>query len=73
MQAQEERRAGSPVTSRRHRKIQRDHLQRQAVVYVRQSTLRQVHHHQESGTVAICAEGPGGGVRLGARAGGRHR
>lgn len=49
MQAQEERWAGSPVTSRRHRKIQRDHLQRQAVVYVRQSTLRQVHHHQESG------------------------
>jgi len=37
------------MTPGRHRKIQRIHLQRQAVVYVRQSTLRQVHHHQESG------------------------
>ncbi len=30
-------------------KIQGSHLERLAVVYVRQSTLRQVHHHQESG------------------------
>jgi DNA invertase Pin-like site-specific DNA recombinase len=30
-------------------KVQLDHLQRLAYVYIRQSTLQQVHHHQESG------------------------
>jgi len=29
-------------------KIQLDHLQRQAYIYVRQSTLQAVYHHQES-------------------------
>ncbi len=29
-------------------KIQRHHLERMAVVYVRQSTMQQVEHHQES-------------------------
>jgi DNA invertase Pin-like site-specific DNA recombinase len=30
-------------------KIRLDHLQHQAYIYIRQSTLQQVHHHQESG------------------------
>lgn len=30
-------------------KIRLDHLQLQAYIYIRQSTLQQVHHHQESG------------------------
>jgi DNA invertase Pin-like site-specific DNA recombinase len=33
----------------RHEKVQGNHLDRLAVVYVRQSTLQQVRHHQESG------------------------
>lgn len=33
----------------RHEKIQGKHVDRLAVVYVRQSTLQQVRHHQESG------------------------
>ena len=49
MHVQEDRQNVSGVAPERHRKIQWGHLQRQAVVYVRQSTLRQVHHHQESG------------------------
>ena len=32
-------------------KITEDHLRRQAYVYVRQSSLRQVRYHQESGRV----------------------
>ena len=32
-------------------RITASHLARQAIVYVRQSTLRQVHQHQESGRV----------------------
>ena len=35
----------------RPEKITEGHLARQAIVYVRQSTLRQVHQHQESGRV----------------------
>ena len=35
----------------RHEKVKRTHLERLAVVYVRQSTLYQVRHHQESGRV----------------------
>ena len=34
--------------SRVDKLIQLDHLQRQAYIYIRQSTLQQVHHHQES-------------------------
>lgn len=34
--------------SRSDKLIQLDHLQRQAYIYVRQSTLQQVRHHQES-------------------------
>ncbi len=49
MHAQQARQTRPDITPERHRKIHRMHLQRQAVVYVRQSTLRQVHHHQESG------------------------
>ena len=49
MQTQQARQTRTEMTPERHRKIHRMHLQRQAVVYVRQSTLRQVHHHQESG------------------------
>ena len=30
-------------------KIRLDHLQRQAYIYIRQSTLQQVYHNQESG------------------------
>lgn len=30
-------------------KVRLDHWQRQAYVYIRQSTLQQVHHNQESG------------------------
>jgi DNA invertase Pin-like site-specific DNA recombinase len=30
-------------------RIQPEHLQRQAYIYIRQSTLQQVHRHQESG------------------------
>ena len=33
---------------RRHHKIEVNHLDRLAIVYVRQSTLAQLHHHQES-------------------------
>ncbi|MCP4285392.1 MAG: recombinase family protein [Gammaproteobacteria bacterium] len=32
-----------------HSKIQLEYLRRQAYIYVRQSTLQQVYHHQESG------------------------
>jgi len=49
MHGQHTRQSTTEMAPGRHRKIQRIHLQRQAVVYVRQSTLRQVHHHQESG------------------------
>ncbi|MBD3160873.1 MAG: recombinase family protein, partial [Candidatus Latescibacteria bacterium] len=38
-----------PSTTRRHEKIQSSHLERLAVVYVRQSTPQQVEQHQESG------------------------
>lgn len=38
----------SPSGHACHGKIQRSHLARQAVVYVRQSTLQQVARHQES-------------------------
>ena len=33
---------------RRHHKIEVNHLDRLAIVYVRQSTLAQLQHHQES-------------------------
>ena len=46
-------RQDSPLRARhlsgRPGKITDSHLARQAIVYVRQSTLRQVHQHQESG------------------------
>ncbi|WP_242467773.1 hypothetical protein [Thiocapsa imhoffii] len=38
----------SAPTNLAYGKIQSSHLQRQAVVYVRESTLQQVEHHQES-------------------------
>jgi DNA invertase Pin-like site-specific DNA recombinase len=37
-----------PVANPASGKIQSSHLQRRAVVYVRQSALQQVEHHQES-------------------------
>ena len=41
----------SPMEVGHPGKITASHLARQAIVYVRQSTLRQVHQHQESGRV----------------------
>ncbi len=48
-QTQQDRQDSGQLVSGRPGKIDNSHLARQAIVYVRQSTLRQVHQHQESG------------------------
>ncbi len=48
-QTQQARQDSGQLVSGRPGKIDNSHLARQAIVYVRQSTLRQVHQHQESG------------------------
>jgi DNA invertase Pin-like site-specific DNA recombinase len=49
METPHDRHGRSAIAISRPGKIERSHLARQAIVYVRQSTLRQVHQHQESG------------------------
>jgi DNA invertase Pin-like site-specific DNA recombinase len=48
-QTQQDRQDSGQLVRGRPGKIDNSHLARQAIVYVRQSTLRQVHQHQESG------------------------
>ena len=45
---QEHQQHGTGVGVERNRKIQPTHLRRGAIVYIRQSSLQQVTHHQES-------------------------
>ncbi len=49
MHTHQDRQNPGRIVSGRPGKIENGHLARQAIVYVRQSTLRQVHKHQESG------------------------
>lgn len=49
MERQQESQHFSRSCGDRPTKITESHLTRRAIVYVRQSTLRQVHQHQESG------------------------
>jgi DNA invertase Pin-like site-specific DNA recombinase len=49
MEIHQDRHGRSAMAIGRPGKIESSHLARRAIVYVRQSTLRQVHQHQESG------------------------
>ena len=49
-------------------KVQGRHQDRLAIVYVRQSTLRQVEQHQELNAAAVRAGGASAAVGLGTRA-----